>query len=221
MARGWRSGSKARAAKLGRAIELPSIDQVHEHLKTTPLECAYCGIQLGKSKKTKPVMDHRLPLSRGGDAQLSNMALVCNPCNGAKGPLLEPEFRALLALIRTWEDGGASLLIRLRGGFYAWSGKCSSGGTMAQKISAKMKGVPKSEETRQKMSEAQKRYEIENPGVKEAFHRARMLGTHPTETARAAMSAAAYRRHGKSPVPVDGFETDRAQNGLESQGRAF
>ena len=117
MARAWRSGSKARAAKRGRAIELPTIDQVEEYLRNQPLRCAYCD-----KKLTRPQMDHRISLDRGGTADTSNLAFCCKPCNSSKGPLNENEWRALLSFLSTWEDQGAagSLLSRLRGAFWCY-----------------------------------------------------------------------------------------------------
>jgi 5-methylcytosine-specific restriction endonuclease McrA len=121
MARQWRAGSKARAEKGGHQIgPIPTIDETHEYLKTLPWECCYCGIKLGSKKQNKPNLDHRRPISRGGDAGLANLGLACWPCNGSKGPLLETEFRELLATIGNWPDKGKSLLIRLRGGYWSY-----------------------------------------------------------------------------------------------------
>jgi 5-methylcytosine-specific restriction endonuclease McrA len=119
MARRWRSGSKARALKLGRMIDLPSIDEVFDHLCSlpVPLRCSYCDVRI-----YRPQMDHRISLSRGGSAETSNLALTCKPCNLAKGPLNEVEWRSLLSFLDTWEDAGAakSLLSRLRGAFWCY-----------------------------------------------------------------------------------------------------
>jgi 5-methylcytosine-specific restriction endonuclease McrA len=121
MARQWRTSSKSRAAKGGYVIgEIPSIDETHEHLKTLPWKCCYCGKPLGATKQNKPNLDHRRPICRGGDARLSNLGLTCWPCNGSKGPLLEVEFKELLATVKTWPDKGKSLLIRLRGGYWTY-----------------------------------------------------------------------------------------------------
>jgi 5-methylcytosine-specific restriction endonuclease McrA len=152
MARQWRDSSKRRCAKLGRAIELPSIDQVESYLLTCALLCAYCGIVLGSSKKTKPIMDHKQPISRGGTAETDNLGLCCAACNGAKGPLNESEFRELLSLISTWEDKGKALLIRLRGGFWSFAGGPKE--ITSKLISAALDGHEVSVETRQKIGHA-------------------------------------------------------------------
>lgn len=120
MARAWRSGSKTRAAKLGRVnITLPSIDEVEAHLRTQPLECAYCRRRLGATKVGKPQMDHRLPIARGGGADLANLVLSCGGCNRTKGEMAEQEFRDLRALVLTWEDGGRDLMRRLKLGWFS------------------------------------------------------------------------------------------------------
>ena len=111
-ARRWRTSSKARGCDVR---TIPSIDDVHKYLIGAPPMCCYCGGSI-----TKPVLDHKQPVVRGGTAALTNIGVSCGPCNGAKGPLNESEFRALIDLIRTWEDKGRSLLIRLRGGFWTY-----------------------------------------------------------------------------------------------------
>lgn len=118
MARNWRSSSKRRSEKLGMVVILPSIDDVHAHLTGLPLVCEYCQQLLGSSKKTRPDLDHRLPISRGGSAATDNLAIACGKCNRAKGEMTEDEFRALRTLVAGWEDGGKSLFVRLRMGFF-------------------------------------------------------------------------------------------------------
>jgi len=121
MARQWRSGSKARAAKVGRPIadaDMPSIDEVEAHLKLQPLECTYCRRRLSASKAGKPQMDHRLPISRGGTAATHNLVLACKRCNQIKGNCTEKEFRDLLQLVSFWDDRGKELFVRLQLGFF-------------------------------------------------------------------------------------------------------
>ena len=121
MARQWRAGSKARAAKGGHNIgTVPSIDEVFDHLKTLPCRCEYCDKALGRRKQNKPNLDHRRPIVRGGDAGIANLVLACWPCNGSKGPLLDSEYRELLVTVASWPDRGNSLLIRLRGGYWTY-----------------------------------------------------------------------------------------------------
>lgn len=44
--------------------------------------CALCGVKFSESKK--PVFDHRIPLIRGGNGELSNYQLLCHECNNQK-----------------------------------------------------------------------------------------------------------------------------------------
>ena len=121
MARAWRAGSKARAAKIGRPLppeSIPTINEVEAHLRCQPLFCFYCGTKLGTSKRGKIHMDHKLSISRGGDAALHNLALACHRCNKIKGECSESEFRDLVQLVSYWEDKGKSLFTRLQLGFF-------------------------------------------------------------------------------------------------------
>jgi len=152
----WRSSSKIRAAKTGREIVVPSLDDVHRFLIAAPKNCCYCGVPFGQAKNIRMTMDHRQPIARSGDAELANLGLCCHACNSAKGPLLEAEFRALLELVSSWEDRGNTLLTRLRGGFYSFRNY----GTPSH---------PVSEETRRKMSEA-------HLGVKHSEEAKRRIG---------------------------------------------
>ena len=122
MARAWRGGSKSRAAKIGRPLppeSIPTINEVEAHLRLQPLECTYCRRKLGTSKVGKINMDHRLPIARGGGADVHNLVLACGGCNRAKGECTETEFRALRALVSTWEDGGRDLFRRLKLGWFS------------------------------------------------------------------------------------------------------
>jgi len=122
LARRWRDSSKRRMAEAGVPVELPSIDTVEGYLRNQSLVCAYCGARLAlEVKSRRPEMDHRQPVSRGGTAATSNLALACHSCNASKGPLTSVEFQSLLTLLDTWDPGAAkSLLTRLKGGFWCY-----------------------------------------------------------------------------------------------------
>lgn len=49
--------------------------------------CSYCG------QNSKPSLDHKIPLSRGGKHEIKNIAVVCLKCNSRKGEKTLKEFR--------------------------------------------------------------------------------------------------------------------------------
>lgn len=65
--------------------------------------CTYCTIKLvmppkrGVLPDNAATVDHKHPLSLGGDDASWNWAMCCCGCNGAKGQMTEQEFRALFA----------------------------------------------------------------------------------------------------------------------------
>lgn len=48
--------------------------------------CAACGT------KSKLVIDHKIPISRGGTCELDNLQALCQPCNSRKGTRTMQEF---------------------------------------------------------------------------------------------------------------------------------
>lgn len=68
-----------------------------------PNGCAYCA------KKLTPKnfeLDHRTPVSRGGQFSLLNTTLICGPCNKKKGGLTVTEFLRLVELLATFPPEG-------------------------------------------------------------------------------------------------------------------
>ena len=53
--------------------------------------CYYCGCDLSK---TGEHLDHKQPLSRGGEHSMENIVLSCPACNMSKGAKTEEEFKA-------------------------------------------------------------------------------------------------------------------------------
>jgi 5-methylcytosine-specific restriction endonuclease McrA len=77
--------------------------------------CTYCGVKTVKATKDGVVtpltctVDHKEPITLGGDDAAWNWAICCWACNNRKGALTEAEFRGLLALEASppaWVDGG-------------------------------------------------------------------------------------------------------------------
>ena len=54
--------------------------------------CAYCGELLYSSFDKEVHIDHKIPLSRGGHNDISNIALSCARCNLQKGTKTDEEF---------------------------------------------------------------------------------------------------------------------------------
>jgi 5-methylcytosine-specific restriction endonuclease McrA len=82
-----------------------------EIIKTKLTKCEYCGCKLNKSNLE---VDHKIPLSRGGKNNETNLAYVCHNCNAAKGEMTDTEFIELLKVTVKWQDKGDSLFKRLR-----------------------------------------------------------------------------------------------------------
>lgn len=66
-----------------RACELAGGVAVWPQVEGQP--CSYCG-------DPATVIDHVVPLSRGGTNELANLAPACAPCNGSKGAKLLSEW---------------------------------------------------------------------------------------------------------------------------------
>jgi 5-methylcytosine-specific restriction endonuclease McrA len=57
------------------------------------IRCKYCNVPLDAYSC---VVDHEVPLKRGGSPALSNLGLPCEACNQVKGGMTPDEFRFLL-----------------------------------------------------------------------------------------------------------------------------
>jgi 5-methylcytosine-specific restriction endonuclease McrA len=103
---------RARAKKDCQCLDYGLLDL--ERLARRTQSCSYCGAVLSQGAIS---FDHRVPTSRRADYRLCNLAVVCPPCQLAKGALSADEYVALLALLRrshpaAWGD----VLGRLRSG---------------------------------------------------------------------------------------------------------
>lgn len=83
---------RRRAARV-RAIGRHSLADVLALFEAYDWRCAYCG-----SDKALTV-DHRVPLSRGGDDSVQNLIPACPSCNSSKHDRTELEFQAWQALL--------------------------------------------------------------------------------------------------------------------------
>jgi 5-methylcytosine-specific restriction endonuclease McrA len=71
--------------------------------------CAYCGAQVDLT------VDHRVPLSRGGDDSMENLIPACLSCNSSKHDRTELEFQAWQALLEFAKGRARSATMSLRG----------------------------------------------------------------------------------------------------------
>lgn len=91
--RAW-AKKQATGRKLNRRLEIESAfwavtrSAVFERDNYT---CVYCGAQ-----GVRLEADHIVPVSRGGETSMANLATACKPCNRSKGVKLISEWRACL-----------------------------------------------------------------------------------------------------------------------------
>lgn len=108
------SHHRARAKKDRQALDYGLADL--ERLARRTVTCPYCGAVLNPAAIS---FDHMIPLTRRADYRLCNLAVVCLPCQSAKGALSADEYLALLALLRGCHPAAlGDVLGRLR-----WGGK--------------------------------------------------------------------------------------------------
>ncbi len=107
-----RSNWRRRAVKLELDLnEIPSIPKITEWLDDQmPYTCYLTGDPLDRDFQ----VDHRVSITRGGGFGLDNLGLTSQLLNGAKGSMIESEFRELLNLVESWDNKGESLLSRLQ-----------------------------------------------------------------------------------------------------------
>lgn len=67
---------------LGRAVRLRLFEKLGR-------KCQVCG------SVEKLVIDHKVPVSRGGDSKESNLQILCTPCNVSKGTKTMEEWEAM------------------------------------------------------------------------------------------------------------------------------
>lgn len=80
--------------------------------KPGELTCIYCHETLTLVNVS---FDHLLPISRGGDLWVPNLAVCCYTCNKTKGSLTEEEYCQLLEMMIPWpEEARLNVCRRLR-----------------------------------------------------------------------------------------------------------
>lgn len=91
--------------------EVPTRVEIQEWLEAQlPLKCYFTG---GFISNEVVELDHKIPLVRGGELALKNVAVTSRYYNNVKGQMTEKEFRQLLKCVNKWEDKGDALFKRL------------------------------------------------------------------------------------------------------------
>lgn len=108
-----RDSWRRRAKKLNIPVELvPSRGEIQSYIDS--FNGTYiCYITGKRVPKASIEFDHKIPTGRGGSFSLENTGITSKHFNRIKGMLTDTEFRELLKLISTWDDGGEFLLKRL------------------------------------------------------------------------------------------------------------
>ncbi len=100
--------------KNGGDLEIPSVTSIEDWFKSLPDNawvCYYSGEPLSIRDFS---VDHKIPVSRGGTHDFTNIALCTKNMNYAKGPLNDTEFKDILNTISNWdEDSRSKFLMRL------------------------------------------------------------------------------------------------------------
>ena len=113
----WRRRAKIHGVDVK---EVPTVKEIIDWLdKQVPFTCFYTGEKLEREFG----VDHIVSLTRGGSFSLDNLCITNPFINGAKGSMTGDEFKSLLDLISTWEDGGKEVLRRLRSAGTMFGGK--------------------------------------------------------------------------------------------------
>jgi hypothetical protein len=87
--------------------------QIAELLKRQQYRCAYTGDDLTPDTAS---LDHVVPLQRGGEHAIANMAVVRHDVNMAKGTMTRDEFLSMCrAVVAHADDGGENTVIEDRG----------------------------------------------------------------------------------------------------------
>jgi 5-methylcytosine-specific restriction endonuclease McrA len=109
----WQSGQRKGKLKTPGIVELPfTRDQLWSHIvqqigKQGAIACPYCR-EIGRPAHIigfeNCVLDHKVPIDRGGTWDLSNIVCVCADCNNAKGHLSYEFFIAIMSEVEKWPD---------------------------------------------------------------------------------------------------------------------
>lgn len=94
----WRNNLVTRSKKHGVECNV-TVDELCEMMYAFyGSTCKYCGKRLDINTL---VLDHIIPISKGGTSNIDNLQIICRTSNGMKGSLDEPYFYLLLEWLET------------------------------------------------------------------------------------------------------------------------
>ena len=94
----WKNSLVTRSKKYGVECDI-TVDQLRELLYAYyGTLCRYCGKRLDMNTL---VLDHIIPISKGGTSNIDNLQIICRTSNGMKGSLDENHFHLLLEWLDT------------------------------------------------------------------------------------------------------------------------
>lgn len=103
-----------RARQAGKSLDY-TVANLGDLVRTSlesPYGCLYCGVPLRESNWS---CDHMMPIARGGQHSIHNLAILCQSCNLAKGMLTDHEFSLLWVALKQMAPGAAQdTLARLK-----------------------------------------------------------------------------------------------------------
>lgn len=97
----WKNSLVSRSKKHGVECKV-TLDELRELMYAFyGIPCKYCGKRMDIHTL---VLDHIVPISKGGTSNIDNLQIICKTSNGMKGSLDEKQFKMLLDWLKTVPD---------------------------------------------------------------------------------------------------------------------
>lgn len=91
--------NRLRTHRLRTAGETPDRFGIGRLVCEQDAKCTYCGVLLSGAYH----IDHKTPVSRGGSNDISNLQILCGPCNLKKGTKTDEEYKSIMRVMKTNE----------------------------------------------------------------------------------------------------------------------